>query len=85
MSTAAINLIDKFSFGALFVTPAVEGRFNLLEFFEKRILESVATATVPAAKDILASINLKALQINSTQRTWQFLKSEKLALRELGP
>lgn len=67
----------------LLAAPAFEEGFISLDPLTKIILNWVAKAAVPVAREIMVSVKVEALRRNIALKLLQFLKSENLALREL--
>lgn len=68
----------------IFATTAFDIKFSLLELPVKSFLEWIVTVEVPAAKEIMVSIEGNASERGSILRILQCFKSDDTALREPG-
>lgn len=83
MGIVEINRSVLISLVVLFETSTYKSKYNFLQLSTNSILKCTATAAVPAAKENMESLRVKALRSNSTLEMSQFLSNEKLAPRKL--
>lgn len=84
MNTVDINRNVLTLFIMLFATPASDATFDLLDLPVKGFLEWVAMADGSEAKEIMASMKIKALWRKYMMRMLQCLEKKNLALHGLG-